>query len=736
MILYLLLAFVSFTIESLETNEAVDSSKSFSYLEYGEMITFMQELQEKYPDIVRLFVAQDKYNLPFPTELKCPKSSKKPNRDLLPCKQYVLHVTNHSKNENIDRPEIFISGALHGDERVGPLASIELVALLAEGANSHALHPSKARRNVNDLVTRQWLHSLVNTRNIYVMPMTNAYGFAHHVREERENDPNRDFNIMKAPNCMESMTARVINELWRDHVFELAITFHGGTQSISYEWGSPDHFKGGRSQKSPDHTGLVSLAETLALYGGSFQDGSLYKTGTMNDVVYGVTGGMEDWSYAASWENQVLKASGQSIPFAPCRPTSYGGYLEEKTIYNNVTHRTVMMLIETSDDKEPLSDTLGDYADLYDTNLDYYYHEDAFNPVEHVTRNVKVALMLIEMARPYIRWLAFPSMSHSTGTSKQVSSFISLETFVTEKKFSREDIRIDSCPASENTDIIQCGACDCRANYSSPSKDVQLLLAWEVLGAFTVDETYLELSLTSDFEKVLERTKRQTGITRRALRSKSMRSKVPFFTECVHLSKPANVSVGIYFIRAVAMVDQDWSVQGSKANSPSPLVPPQTHTVNVRTNAAWNMKSNGHRVRGSLWWYSSIISLRFEHPSSTFSNPPSIRTEAENKTSPISSPLIVKGNSKLKRDNHILQLGFVVLATGILVVLLTSIYVYRRLFRSPVKKQQYARLNVRMGHSDEVRNMDDLEKHGSNNESAKPQLTTKRHRECVIDTEQ
>ena len=30
-----------------------------------------------------------------------------------------------------------------------------------------------------------------------------------------------------------------------------------------------------------------------------------YEYGTMTDVVYEVAGGLEDWSYAAGWENEI-----------------------------------------------------------------------------------------------------------------------------------------------------------------------------------------------------------------------------------------------------------------------------------------------------------------------------------------------------------------------------------------------------------------------------------------------
>ena len=34
---------------------------------------------------------------------------------------------------------------------------------------------------------------------------------------------------------------RVVNEVWREHVFQLAVTFHGGMVGMAYEWGTLDH---------------------------------------------------------------------------------------------------------------------------------------------------------------------------------------------------------------------------------------------------------------------------------------------------------------------------------------------------------------------------------------------------------------------------------------------------------------------------------------------------------------
>ena len=46
-----------------------------------------------------------------------------------------------------------------------------------------------------------------------------------------------------------------------------------------------------------------------------------YPLGPINDLVYPVDGGMEDWSYAAGWEASPK-------PITVCKPTTYGGYAE------------------------------------------------------------------------------------------------------------------------------------------------------------------------------------------------------------------------------------------------------------------------------------------------------------------------------------------------------------------------------------------------------------------------
>ncbi|OWZ22607.1 hypothetical protein PHMEG_0002685 [Phytophthora megakarya] len=533
------------------------SEAPIKYKTYAEMTKYLLELNATFPDVVQVSVAQETYSLPYPRELQCIVDDE--TQAIAPCKQFVVHLTNHSTLANDpERPEVFISGALHGNERVGPNAAIELVALVAHATSSFGTDDTAKPT----LDTQRWLKELVNARNVLVMPMTNAYGYSHNQREELRVDPNRDYNYMKSGReCMQTMTSRVVNEIWRDHIFQLAVTFHGGTRAVSYEWGSPDHYLHGDqknpSEKSPDHMAQFQIANTLANFAGVFPDGKLYPTGTMNDVVYGVTGGMEDWGYAASWENQFYDAKAQ--PFYPCEPTTFGGYPKEKTIYNNITNRAFNMLVETSNSKEPKQDDLGNFKELYKENVDFFRTEETTTEsVGHVPRNVRLALMMIEMAQPMVRWVDAAGSSVSQD-QELLSAFPAASLYTT----NADQVTEMGCGALawERNEVTTCDAAYCNVD-STHSK---LQIAWEVLGALTVDDTHIQVSPSPTFEvgNILIETSIQKGTTRRFYEFASDSAQAgaantdtmgtSLFVTCLDLS---NVTSDMLYVRAVTTVDQ------------------------------------------------------------------------------------------------------------------------------------------------------------------------------------
>ncbi len=110
--------------------------------------------------------------------------------------------------------------------------------------------------------------------------MTNPNGYDSNYREEvitkdssqtnstsTHIDINRDFPYL-VPNekCMQTIGARLVNELYISHLFSLALTLHGGTESLTYPFGSPNHLiensdesTSVKSTESPDYEAASSI---------------------------------------------------------------------------------------------------------------------------------------------------------------------------------------------------------------------------------------------------------------------------------------------------------------------------------------------------------------------------------------------------------------------------------------------------------------------------------------------
>jgi hypothetical protein len=50
---------------------------------------------------------------------------------------------------------------------------------------------------------------------------------------------------------METIGARVINELYVNHLFSVALSLHGGTESFTYPYGTPNHIMNSNIPKIP-----------------------------------------------------------------------------------------------------------------------------------------------------------------------------------------------------------------------------------------------------------------------------------------------------------------------------------------------------------------------------------------------------------------------------------------------------------------------------------------------------
>lgn len=264
-----------------------------------EVVARLKALANEAPDLVEVWSAQDKYGTPSPGN--CRKSATA--GDVEPCKHWFVTITDRpsaalepwasQSPSSSERPQVFFSGNLHGDEYVGPVTLITLAELLVHGAT-----PTHA--DYNPLLAR-----LVLTRKTVILVVSNpqAYDAVEPRREEITNngshDPNRDFPFHQLPaKCMLTTVARAVNSAWREHIFQLAVTFHGGMQAITYEWGAPNHIA--HNSESPDDAAQEAMGGVLRDIAGVFNEGA-YPVDRINNLVYPVDGGMEDWAYGGAW---------------------------------------------------------------------------------------------------------------------------------------------------------------------------------------------------------------------------------------------------------------------------------------------------------------------------------------------------------------------------------------------------------------------------------------------------
>eukprot|EP00816_Leptocylindrus_hargravesii_P001589 CAMPEP_0196801782 /NCGR_PEP_ID=MMETSP1362-20130617/1558_1 /TAXON_ID=163516 /ORGANISM="Leptocylindrus danicus, Strain CCMP1856" /LENGTH=775 /DNA_ID=CAMNT_0042172905 /DNA_START=192 /DNA_END=2519 /DNA_ORIENTATION=- len=587
---------------------AQETIRPFEYLNSEAIKSELESLQETHPKFITLGSSQDWYDLPTAgTANDCPFDS-----SVTGCKNYIMIIEDPSVPDPSVLAEVFLSGSVHGNERIGPTTVMETARLLVESAECEALPRSKSDiseeeweddvRKAKDCRSklqkqgifpwaRRWMARLVSTRRIVVVPSANALGYYQNKRTEGSIDPNRDFAFDQEnwSHCMRTIAGRTINEVYREHMFQHSLTFHGGMVAIAYEWGAPSR-NTPKGIPSPDDTAQVELGFGLSNYAGSFtpsSEGYKYPHDSMNNLVYPVNGGMEDWAYGGSWDLDLV---------SPCTPTTFGGYDKSKTTYNNATLRAFNVLIETSDNKQPAPNTLGTDEGLF--------NEMAGNGNGHISRNIRLAQMMIDTVEPYVSVLAV------------------------------EDIILpdDIVPLSNRGGR----ACLSTNVVAFPKGTKKVEVFWTVGGSFTIDETRVAYGtwdvafsglmdcstqpkkVADLFTESIKLTSTQSGRTRwhnsgasPSSDSTWLKEEVggsipygPIFSAIIDLSE-YNVGDKVA-IMPYAKVDQNWKNQPETTD---PEVPPQSHVVNARTNPDWHFESAGKVVQGRLDWVSSPLTI-------------------------------------------------------------------------------------------------------------------------------
>eukprot|EP01138_Halocafeteria_seosinensis_P014406 gb/GECG01014707.1/.p1 GENE.gb/GECG01014707.1/~~gb/GECG01014707.1/.p1 ORF type:complete len:801 (+),score=53.43 gb/GECG01014707.1/:1-2403(+) len=643
------------------------TERPYKYQSYGQVVVRLEELQAKYPEYVEVFTAQERYGLESVDD-SCQSLAKEREKlskgsphlrherqtasDLTEsrkkeslCEHYFVRLTHKASwKSNPYRPHVFFSGNLHGDEQVGPMALMGFIELLLEeGATGK----------------NAWLSRLLHSRVIVVIPITNPWGYEHRRREENGIDPNRDFPHSVGPTaCMKTMLARAVNEVWKDHVFQIAITFHGGMQAIAYEWGAATHTR--YNSRSPDETSQSTISSAMSNFAGSLK-GKRYPVGRMNQLVYPVAGGMEDWGYSASWDTKRVK---------PCEPTTYSKYPKSQTQYNSAQNRCFTILVETSDSKKPPENSLGTNKDVLST------HSSGDG---HVPRNMRLALLASDVVEPYLVMRQTTESYRPTSgsiTSELRKHLPMLRSVPAANVFTQLGEAGEAQSVEFNWEIGGClnvdrsaltvfqwdplvtySVLDSTQSGDTASASVSKHFGMSRKNAAIEPSTIKEVaSALSGWSPIVSMAKQREGDSQWPLPSalKSEKQAKPLagverlllyrseekgghcswgelsknsdskptgtsFRDSIRINdlfergKPdmeidvatsmGNFTVRSFFASAIAMVDQAWGV-ADKADPPGR--PPQTHLARVRTDPSFNQTSNRHIVRGK-WQFSSDI---------------------------------------------------------------------------------------------------------------------------------
>lgn len=109
----------------------------------------LQSLAARFPSVMNLSDSEKMFDIAY--EVECSSGKR--------CMLDIVTLTDNQSPVK-DKVQVYISGALHGNERLGPHASYYLIELLV---SNYGVDP--------------YITNLLKTREIIITPMTNAPGY-------------------------------------------------------------------------------------------------------------------------------------------------------------------------------------------------------------------------------------------------------------------------------------------------------------------------------------------------------------------------------------------------------------------------------------------------------------------------------------------------------------------------------------------------------------------------------
>jgi len=246
-----------------DANELNPSVLFGHYHDHNRLHTFIEQLAQAYPNIVRTFSIGNSVNG-------------------LPLWGVLI-----SKNPDVNEvePEVKYVANMHGDEVVGRELTLYFMHFLCTNYGTPG----------QDRITR-----FVDTTAIYIIPTMNPDGFAAGRRSNANyKDLNRNFpDQFKRSVVVRQAETQAMIDWSSSRYFTLSANFHGGAVVANYPYDGNAEERSGRYSSCPDDDVFRHLALTYATHNPTMSASREFTNGITNGAQwYVLYGGMQDWNY-------------------------------------------------------------------------------------------------------------------------------------------------------------------------------------------------------------------------------------------------------------------------------------------------------------------------------------------------------------------------------------------------------------------------------------------------------
>jgi len=279
---------------NFKTSVLISNTKSFEEIlraegyfdhfhSYDQIVQQMRDIEANHPEIAKLYDIGDGWE----------KTAGIADRDI-----WALKISDNVEKEEIREPEVLYMAMHHAREIITPEILLYWMHYL-----------------VNNYGTDSTITSIVNHRQIWIVPLVNPDGFEY-VRNvdmwwrknRRRNsdgsygvDLNRNYsfkwglddigssgrpssNVYRGTAPFSEPETRAVRDLVEAHHFVISLSFHSYGRMFLYPWGYI-------AEDTPDNSTFKAIADSVTAYNG--YSGGNAKSG----IIYLVNGECDDWLY-------------------------------------------------------------------------------------------------------------------------------------------------------------------------------------------------------------------------------------------------------------------------------------------------------------------------------------------------------------------------------------------------------------------------------------------------------